>query len=99
MAKECPGVKQVIIDRYLQAEAHEKGATIQKVKEYAKWRQEVLFADSGENDWRVAEFIPNKLNEGVWAIKLGEIKVGEVLSEVSQSDVVNYFLRQVDSIA
>jgi hypothetical protein len=59
----------------------------------------VLNADSGENDWRVAEFIPNKLNDGVWAIKLGEIKVAEVLSEVSQSDVRNYFLRQVDNMA
>jgi len=35
----------------------------------------------------------------MWAIKLGEIKVAEVLSEVSQSDVRNYFLRQVDNMA
>ncbi len=59
----------------------------------------MLCIDSGQNDWRVAEFIPSKVKQGLWTIRLGEVKVGEVFSEVSQSDVLNYLLRQVDSIA
>ena len=59
----------------------------------------MLHADPDENDWRVAEFIPNKVKDGVWKIKLGEVKVGEVLYEVSLSDVLNYLLRQVDCLA
>ena len=38
MARECPGVKLTIIERYLIAAVGDKGAAIQRVKEYAKWR-------------------------------------------------------------
>jgi hypothetical protein len=38
MARECPGVKQTIIERHLKAAAGDKGLALQRVKEYAKWR-------------------------------------------------------------
>ncbi len=39
--------------------------------------------ESSQNDWRVAEYIENHVRSGVWVIRLGEVRVSEVLSEVT----------------
>ena len=84
LVREVKGqvLKRWVILGHIKAEACDLAKSIDRVQAHLKWREALL--KSGENDWKVSEFLPNRVHKkGLWIIQMGEIKIGEMLSELT----------------
>jgi len=69
-----------VIIGHIKAEGCDLSKSMQRVRAYLEWRE--VLTQGGENDWKVSEFLPNNVHKkGFWIIQMGNIKIGEVLSE------------------